>query len=121
MVSGNGSTCRRYWVGLISVICYALSMLKNITHKVFESILGETIDLKVGECCFQAKVDSVNLLHENPGQKREPFSVELLADNTDNHGQQMYELSHPILGDVSLFVVPLGPEKEGMRYQIVFN
>lgn len=96
-------------------------MLENITHKVFESILGETIDLKAGESCFQAKVDSVNLMRENPGQTRQPFSIELLADNTDNFGQQIYELSHPALGDVSLFVVPLGPEEKGMRYQIVFN
>jgi len=96
-------------------------MLENITHKVFESILGETIDLKLGEICFQAKVHSVNLLQENPDQQRQPFSVELLAVNTDNHGQQIYELSHPALGEVSLFVVPLGSEKEGMRYQIVFN
>ena len=96
-------------------------MPKDITHLDFESILGETIELEAGEGRFQAKVDSVNLLRQNPGQQRQPFSVELLADIADSHAQQVYQLSHPILGELTLFVVPLGPEKGGMLYQVVFN
>ena len=96
-------------------------MPKDITHQDFKSILGETIELAAGESCFRAKVDSVELLRENPGQQRPPFSVELLADIADNYAQQVYKISHPALGELSLFVVPLGPEKDGMLYQIVFN
>ena len=96
-------------------------MPKDITHQDFESILGETIDLQAGESRFQAKVDSVKHLRKNPGQQRQPFSVELLADIADNYAQQVYKLSHPALGEPSLFVVPLGPEKGGMLYQVVFN
>ncbi len=121
MESVFGSSYRRFWLGLRLVIWYAANMLEHITYNIFESILGETIDLKVGEICFQAKVDRVDLLRENPDQQRQPFSVELLADNTENYGQQIYEINHPALGDVSLFAVPLGPDKEGMRYQILFN
>lgn len=96
-------------------------MQNDITLEVFESLLGEDIEFKAGAVCFQARVDSVSLLKQNPSQERQPFSVELLADTTENHGQQIYELSHPLLGQVSLFAVPLGPGEEGMRYQIVFN
>lgn len=96
-------------------------MSKDITHQDFESIVGETIELETGESCFQAKVDSVELLRKNPDQERQPFSVELLADIADNHAQQIYQLSHPTLGELSLFVVPIGPEKGGMLYQVVFN
>jgi hypothetical protein len=96
-------------------------MPKDISHQNFESILGEAIQLEAGESCFQAKVDSVKLLRQNPGQQRQPFSVELLADIADNNVQQVYKLSHPALGELSLFVVPLGPEKGGMLYQVVFN
>jgi len=96
-------------------------MLETITYKAFESILGETIQMKTGEYRFQAKVSSVKLLRETPGQTRQPFSVELVAANDQKMGQQIFEVSHPSLGDVSLFAVPLGPEKDGMRYEIVFN
>lgn len=96
-------------------------MQNNFTHQAFNSVLGETVELKAGAVCFQARVESVNLLRQNPDQERQPFSVELLADSVDDHGQQIYVLSHPLLGEASLFAVPLGPEKEGMRYQVVFN
>ncbi len=96
-------------------------MLKQITHQSFESIIGETINLKAGDDSFQAKVESVNLLRNDAGQQREPFSVELLMDSSKNHGQQMYELSHPELGVLNLFLVPVGPGDGGMRYEIVFN
>lgn len=96
-------------------------MHKDLTHKVFESILGQTVELNSGGDCFKARVDNVSLLRQNPGQERQPFSVELLADDRDDHEQQIYVLSHPDIGEASLFAVPLGPEKEGMRYQIVFN
>jgi hypothetical protein len=96
-------------------------MLEKITHKSFESIVGETVDLKAGDVSFRADVESVNLLRQNPGQGRQSFSVELQAHDATNHGQQMYQLSHPNLGDLSLFLVPVGPGESGMCYEIVFN
>ena len=96
-------------------------MPQAITHLSFESILGQTVELKSAAACFNARVENVTLLRQNPGQARQPFSVELLADDFDDHGQQIYELSHPDIGKASLFAVPLGAEKNGMRYQIVFN
>ena len=96
-------------------------MQNRITHKLFESILGETVELKTGTVGFRAKIESVDLLRQNPGHERESFSVELIADDSDDHGQQIYVLSHPLLGEASLFTVPLGLEKAGMRYQIIFN
>lgn len=95
--------------------------METPSYTMFESILGETIDLKVGEICFKAKVDRVELLRKSPDQERQPYSVDLLADSTENYGQQVFDISHPALGDVSLFAVPLGPDKQGMRYQILFN
>ena len=96
-------------------------MLEGITHKSFESIVGESVDLKAGEDSFQADVEAVSLLRKSPGQERQPFAVVLQARDASNHGQQMYQLSHPGLGVLSLFLVPVGPGVEGMRYEIVFN
>lgn len=96
-------------------------MQKDITHLSFEAILGQNVGLKSATGCFTARVDNVSLLRQNPGQDRQPFSVELLADDFDDHGQQIYELNHPDIGKASLFAVPLGAEEKGMRYQIVFN
>jgi len=96
-------------------------MLEEITHETFESIVGETVDLQAGETSFQADVEAVSLLRKNPDQERQPFSVELQAHDSENHGQQMYQLSHPDLGTVSLFLVPIGVGEPGIRYEAVFN
>jgi len=96
-------------------------MLEGITHQSFESIIGETVDLKAGGVSFQADVESVSLLRQNASQGRQPFSVELQTHDTSNRGQQMYQLSHPKLGELSLFLVPVGQGEHGMCYEIVFN
>jgi len=96
-------------------------MLENINHKTFESLIGETVELKAGDVGFQAEIESVSLLRQNPGLARQPFSVELQAKEPISHGQQMYRLSHPKLGELELFLVPVGPGKHGMCYEIVFN
>ena len=96
-------------------------MLEEITHKSFESLIGETVDLKAGDASFQADIESVKLLRQNPSQGRQSFSVELQAHDTTYHAQQMYQLSHPDLGDLNLFLVPVGTGERGMCYEIVFN
>ena len=97
------------------------NMLEEITHKSFESIVSETVELRAGEFSFRADVESVDLLRKSSGQERDAFSVVLQAHDLDNHGQQMYQLSHPGLGDLTLFMVPIGPGESGMRYEIIFN
>lgn len=96
-------------------------MQQQITHQSFESIVGETIDLQAGDLSFRAKVESVQLLENHADLQRQPFSVVLQAENAANHGQQLYQLSHPAIGEQSLFLVPIGPGEEGMCYEIVFN
>ena len=35
--------------------------------------------------------------------------------------QKIYTLSHEILGEVQIFMVPIGPDEKGQRYEAVFN
>ena len=96
-------------------------MLEETTHKSFESLIGETLHLKTGSTSFQADIESVSLLEKNPDQERQSFSVILQAHDANNHGQQVYQLSHAALGKLDLFLVPIGPGEKGMRYEIIFN
>ncbi len=54
-----------------------------------------------------------------PGQ--EAFSLTFHAAAHAGAGQQTFELSHAELGSAPLFLVPLGPEAEGMAYEAVVN
>lgn len=35
--------------------------------------------------------------------------------------QRIYTLTHVALGSLSLFIVPIGPDQAGMRYEAIFN
>jgi hypothetical protein len=96
-------------------------MLNDITHETFKSIIGESLDLRAGEVAFQAQVEEVSLLRPNPESGQQPFSVLLQAQDMANHGQQIYLVRHEALGELSLFLVPVGPGTAGMRYEIIFN
>jgi hypothetical protein len=96
-------------------------MLEGINHQSFESIIGESVELGFGEISFLAKVESVSLLQSSEKADRQPFSVVLQSQDSENHGQQTYQLSHPALGNLSLFMVPIGMNETGIRYEIIFN
>ncbi len=52
---------------------------------------------------------------------RRPFSL-IFRDPGNSHlPQQIYRIEHAELGTLDLFLVPIGPDEHGMRYQAVFN
>jgi hypothetical protein len=52
---------------------------------------------------------------------RVPFSLIFHADTSEHVGQQIVSLSHDDLGEVALFIVPLGPQQGRMSYQVVIS
>lgn len=59
-----------------------------------------------------------------PGQSRLPFSLIFHTGEMRYPPQGTYPLRHPALGEVEVFIVPLGPkpgQPDIFRYQVVFN
>jgi hypothetical protein len=52
---------------------------------------------------------------------RVPFSLLFHADRTTTIAQRTCTLSHPELGSFALFLVPLGPDAHGARYEAVIG
>lgn len=56
------------------------------------------------------------------GIERVPFNLTFRTDQKDAYYLQgTYILVHPEHGSLPLFLVPIGPDKEGMKYQVIFN
>jgi hypothetical protein len=53
--------------------------------------------------------------------RRRPFSLIFQDSQMAYAPQQIYMLEHAVMGRLPLFLVPIGPNKKGMRYQAVFN
>lgn len=49
------------------------------------------------------------------------FSLEFRGPNEPILPQQIYRLQHSELGDLDIFLVPIGPDEQGLLYEAIFN
>jgi len=95
-------------------------MIENITKATLEPYLNETfeirfddggvVELKLIECTDNSKNDQEVFwfIFEGPQEKALP--------------QRIYRFTHPQLGEVDLFIVPVSGGKKGLlHYQSLFN
>jgi hypothetical protein len=54
-------------------------------------------------------------------KRRNPFSIVFSGPPQPVLPQGIHALQHAELGPLSLFIVPIGSDKKGMRYEAVFN
>ncbi len=52
---------------------------------------------------------------------RVPFSLVFRGPTQPVLPQQIYRLAHDGIGEFDLFLVPIGPDAEGMRYEAIFT
>ena len=57
--------------------------------------------------------------HEEQGMER--FSAIFMGPKEIFLPQQMYRVTHPEMGEFDIFLVALGQEPEGFRYEAVYN
>jgi hypothetical protein len=56
-----------------------------------------------------------------PGAVRQPFSLVFRGPKGASYPQRIYRLEHEQMGVMEIFLVPLGPDAEGTRYEAIFN
>lgn len=88
----------------------------------FNSCLNQPFTLELNDSSvYSVKLISVD---KHPGSAtmgdHEPFSVVFRGNSNTVLEQQIYLIKHGTLGDMELFIVPIGPDDEGMRYEAVF-
>ena len=91
-----------------------------LIHEVFSAALNTKFLVEVDEN------QNVELLLEDVSElkvypRQEVFSVVFRGPNEAFLGQGMQSLQHETMGRIELFLVPIGQEPEGYRYEAVFN
>jgi hypothetical protein len=56
-----------------------------------------------------------------PGSRRAPFSIVFRGPPAPVLPQRIYHLEHGEIGALELFLVPVGPDGGGMRFEAVFT
>jgi len=109
-------------------------MLDKLTIDDFKDRIGETFRATptLGGDAFELELRRADPSPHGPQEaqkgddgdyepRREPFSIEFHSRLADHAPQQIYALEHDKLGELELFLVPLGPDSDGHRYEAVFN
>lgn len=72
---------------------------------------------------IELELAEVELRKSEPNEQEgmERFSVFFYGPDNMFLPQQTYELSHPEMGELAIFLVPIGRDERGFLYEAVFN
>ena len=99
-------------------------MLDKLTVADFKGRMGETFRAAAPGSTVDlvlAEVTDLAGRFEGDGPRRTPFSLIFRGPVQPFLPQQIYPLDNDVLGRLEIFLVPLGPDAQGMRYEAVFN
>lgn len=98
-------------------------MLDRLTAASFDPHRDSIFRAAVGDDDVELRLAAVDRLPAHPGApRRESFSLIFSGPPERPLGQRIHRLRHVVLGDLEIFLVPIGPGPEGAaRYEAVFN
>ncbi len=103
-------------------------MLNLLTSEMFVPHIGTVFKLPLQDGgTIELRLDDVESLGPSPGvrpdgsTRRGPFSLFFAGPIEPILRQRIYHLDHPSFVGLDIFIVPLGPRGEAMRYQAIFN
>ncbi len=98
-----------------------MSELAALTTATFAPLQGDRFRVVPGDSPeFDLELaDVVDAGHE--GARRRQFSLLFRGGPDPPLGQRIYRVEHDELGALDIFLVPLGPDGVGQRYEAVFT
>lgn len=97
--------------------------LEKLTAESFESHLGSRFGVATAPLGrLQFELVSVGRSAAGGGPRAGgPFSLVFRGPLQPVLSQRIYRLEHAALGPLEIFLVPIGPDAQGMRYEAVFG
>ncbi|MBA2691313.1 MAG: hypothetical protein H0U65_02310 [Rubrobacter sp.] len=99
-------------------------MLENFTIHTFSECVGDVFRVLAGGTSHVEiiLVSATELGGENTNAiPRKPFSLVFRGPKDIPLSQRTYEVEHEGIGAFALFLVPVGPDGEGMGYEAIFT
>jgi hypothetical protein len=101
-------------------------MLESYTVDTFSPLIGTrfVLELDAAASLTLELMEAVSLggaASGIPSERRRPFSLVFRGPSQPVANQRIYRLDHASLGAFELFLVPIGPDEAGMRYEAIFT
>ena len=94
-------------------------MLENFTVGTFSGHLGNSFRVHPDESST-LDLELVSATELNEGSER-PFSIVFRSPKDALLPQRIYRMEHAEIGEFEIFLVPIGPDDEGLLYEAIFN
>ena len=94
--------------------------LATATAEDFEPFQGDSFTTTGQELTLQL-VGVAEVPSSEPEPARQPFSLTFKGPCADMPTQGLYQLEHPTIGELGIFLVPVGMEGEEYLFEAVFN
>jgi hypothetical protein len=92
------------------------------TRAAFEECRGTKFRVEAGSGgATEFELIEVRTLRPNSGANGRPFTLLFRGPASPVLLQKIYPMEHDRLGGLSIFVVPIGQDATGVRYEAVFN
>lgn len=93
-----------------------------LTLEQFMPLVGQYFSLhESDEQVHRAELLEARKLGQAPFKGRDPFSLLFQGPADVVLAQRTYRLSHPVLHELDIFLVPVGRNDQGVRYEAVFS
>ncbi len=96
-------------------------MLDTLTSDVFEKAVDEKFQISGEFGQLESTLVDCTKLVQHDEETKAPFSIVLRGPMEPLLEQQIYKVSHEKIGEMEIFLVALGPDKPGMRYEAIFT
>jgi hypothetical protein len=94
-------------------------MLESFTLDTFTPHVDDTFWIRLPEARVETRLTQAQAW--GGGEAPRSFSLVFVGPARFVLPQQTYRLEHETLGEMDLFLVPIGPDGGGMRYEAVFS
>jgi hypothetical protein len=97
-------------------------MLDDLTKETFAPHLGATFQIRLNpQETVPVELAEISEVPDHEGPRRAPFSLVFRGAHRFVLPQGIYRVEHETTGPMEIFLVPIGPDQKGMRYEAVFN
>ena len=99
-------------------------MTETLTRDDFSKRLNQKFRVTAGETTLECELVECRPILESrevEEGRREPFSVIFRGPMEPVMAQQTWHLENDEMGALEIFLVPIGPDQQGMRYEAVFT
>lgn len=95
--------------------------LDQIGPDYFESLRDSALTLRQHAIAIDVKVAEVRRLPRHDLRATPPFAVVLRGPKAPQLAQGMATIEQTGGAGLAVFIVPIGPDAEGQRYELTFN